>query len=308
MGIAILSGVFTSLQTRPADPQTPMEPVSGFSTPTQSFSLSAPEASLPSGFIATVGREETVRKLSKTLNAMDYVQSGRAGKEGIKVLAGPESNLEAVRKSDVILLCCKPQMVAGILTQEGMDKALEGKMVISICAGVRLEQLKDLCPASSLCLRAMPNTPSKIGEGMTVITPPPTSSPPISRQILLSLFTPCGRVRFLDEKHFDACTALAGSGPAFVALVLEAMADGGVMMGLPRAEALELAAQTLQGTGRMALQTGLHPAQLKDSVTTPGGCTIAGLLTLEDGKVRSTMARAIQVATLHAAGLGQSKN
>ena len=170
MGIAILSGVFTSLQTRPTDPQTPIEPVSGFSTPTQSFYLSAPEASLPSGFIATVGREETVRKLTKTLNGMDYVQSGRAGKEGIKVLAGPESNLEAVRKSDVILLCCKPQMVAGILTQEGMDKALEGKMVISICAGVRLEQLKDLCPASSLCLRAMPNTPSKVS---------PSSHPPV---------------------------------------------------------------------------------------------------------------------------------
>ena len=161
MGIAILSGVFTSLQSRPLDPQTPTEPVSGFSTPTQSFSLSAPEASLPSGFIATVGREETVRKLSKTLNAMEYVQSGRAGKEGIQVLAGPESNLEAVKKSDVILLCCKPQMVAGILTQQGMAQALEGKMVISICAGVRMEQLKELCPSSTVCLRAMPNTPSK---------------------------------------------------------------------------------------------------------------------------------------------------
>jgi pyrroline-5-carboxylate reductase len=143
---------------------------------------------------------------------------------------------------------------------------------------------------------------------MTVITPPPTSSQssPLTRQILLSLFTPCGRVRFLDEKHFDACTALAGSGPAFVALVLEAMADGGVMMGLPRAEALELAAQSgywlldapllgiwlklirlirfpdrfvaLQGTGRMALQTGLHPAQLKDSVTSESS-TCSSLLT-----------------------------
>lgn len=92
---------------------------------------------------------------------------------------------------------------------------------------------------------------------MTVITPPPSSSPPISRQILLSLFTPCGRVRFLDEKHFDACTALAGSGPAFVALVLEAMADGGVMMGLPRAEALELAAQSRSFKGVLGQETGV---------------------------------------------------
>ena len=137
---------------------------------------------------------------------------------------------------------------------------------------------------------------------MTVVTP---VSDPLNRALILAIFTSCGRCRFLDEKHFDACTALAASGPAFVALVLEAMADGGVMMGLPRPEALELAAQAMQGTGRMALYAGLHPAQLKDSVTTPGGCTIAGLLTMEDGRVRSTMARAIQVATNHAAGLGQ---
>lgn len=141
---------------------------------------------------------------------------------------------------------------------------------------------------------------------MTVVTTLP-SSRVLERAIVTSIFTACGRCRFLDEKHFDACTALAGSGPAFVALVLEAMADGGVMMGLPRTEALELAAQTIQGTGRMALSTGLHPAQLKDSVTTPGGCTIAGLLTLEDGRVRSTIARTIQVAANHAAGLGQEK-
>lgn len=162
MGIAILSGVFTSLQSRPLTPQTPREPESGFSTPTQSFSLSAPEASLPSGFIATVGREETVRKLSKTMDGMDYVKSGRAGSSGVRVLSGSESNLTAVRSSDVILLCCKPQMVASILQMEGMAEALEGKMVISICAGVRLEQLKELCPSSTVCLRAMPNTPSKV--------------------------------------------------------------------------------------------------------------------------------------------------
>jgi pyrroline-5-carboxylate reductase len=139
---------------------------------------------------------------------------------------------------------------------------------------------------------------------MTIVTPLPDAK---SRSLILAIFTSCGRCRFLDEKHFDACTALAGSGPAFVSLVLEAMADGAVMMGLPRAEALEIAAQTIQGAGRMALYAGLHPAQLKDSVTTPGGCTIAGLLTMEDGRVRSTMARAIQVATNHAAGLGQDK-
>ena len=115
-----------------------------------------------------------------------------------------------------------------------------------------------------------------------------------------------GKCNFLDEKYFDAATALAGSGPAFVTLFLEAMTDGGVMMGLPRAEALELAAQTMQGAARMVLESGTHPAAIKDSVTTPGGCTIAGLLQMEDGRVRSTVARTIQTAAEHAAGLGKS--
>jgi pyrroline-5-carboxylate reductase len=153
---------------------------------------------------------------------------------------------------------------------------------------------------------------------------------PQTRAILLALFTPISRCRFLDEKHFDASTAVSASGPAFSLVILEAIADGGVMMGLPRAEALELAAQgmisfhteapklfdladlvswlqsskAMQGAARMSLQTGLHPAALKDSVTTPAGCTIAGLLAMEDGRIRSTIARAIQTATLHAAGLG----
>lgn len=161
---------------------------------------------------------------------------------------------------------------------------------------------------------------------MTVVsTIPDTPSSEVDRAIILNIFSSIGRCRFLDEKHFDACTALSGSGPAFACIFLEAMADGGVMMGLPRAEALELAAQTLQGAARMTLQAGTHPAQLKDAVTSksytwfsclfvkliswclqaPGGCTIAGLLALEDGRVRSTIARAIQIATERASELGQ---
>ncbi|WVN89554.1 pyrroline-5-carboxylate reductase [Cryptococcus depauperatus CBS 7841] len=300
MGVAILSGVFSSLETRatlPSSSNPSLEPSSGISTPTASQFFDAPEESLPSKFIATVGREETGRKLRKTL-----AELGSLGKE-VDIRAG-EGNVQAASRADVILVCSKPNIVKPILAEDGMDVALDGKLVISICAGVTIQQLKGWVPESTRVVRAMPNTPCKIREGMTVVTPVADA---LSRTLILNIFTSCGRCRFLDEKHFDACTALAGSGPAFVALVLEAMTDGGVMMGLPRSEAVELAAQTLQGTGRMALYAGLHPAQLKDSVTTPGGCTIAGLLTLEDGKVRSTMARAIQVATNHAAGLGQDK-
>jgi hypothetical protein len=162
MGVAILSGVFSSLQSRPFGASSSnAQPESGYSTPTQSFSLSAPEASLPGKFVATVGREETVRKLQKTLGEIEFVKSGRLGSDGIQVVPG-EGNLEAVKGSDVILVCCKPQMVAGILQQDGMQEALEGKLVISICAGVRLDQLKELCPTSTVVVRAMPNTPSKV--------------------------------------------------------------------------------------------------------------------------------------------------
>jgi len=144
----------------------------------------------------------------------------------------------------------------------------------------------------------------QIREGMTVVTPVPEGHE-FDREILLAIFSSIGRCRFLEEKHFDACTALCGSGPAFVSVVLEALTDGGVMMGVPRAEALELAAQMMQGTARMVLQTGMHPASIKDSVSTPGGCTIAGLLSLEDNRLRSTIARAIQVAAIKAHDLGQ---
>jgi pyrroline-5-carboxylate reductase len=187
-----------------------------------------------------------------------------------------------------------------------MKDALEGKLLISILAGVTIHQLTNLVSPSTKVIRAMPNTPCKIREGMTVVSNLP-SSPDVDgdRAIILKIFSSIGRCRFLDEKHFDACTALSGSGPAFACIFLEAMADGGVMMGLPRAEALELAAQTLQGAARMVLQGGTHPAQLKDAVTTPGGCTIAGLLAMEDGRIRSTIARSIQVATEHASALGR---
>lgn len=132
-----------------------------------------------------------------------------------------------------------------------MSSALESKLLISILAGVTISQLTALVPASSRVVRAMPNTPCRIREGMTVVSAIPTSSSPtrdlqpeLDRAIILAIFSSIGRCRFLDEKHFDACTALSGSGPAFACIVLEAMADGGVMMGLPRTEALELAAQS----------------------------------------------------------------
>ena len=302
MGIAVLSGVLASLEstTRRAngihiekwDSHTP-----GTVTPT-----GTPDASVPHRFIATVHRRTSVKPLEAV-----FAEQGILG-QSVEVMAGPGKNVEAVNKSDVVLLCCKPQLAQGILKEAGMQEALQGKLLISILAGVTLTQLEDMTPESTRVVRAMPNTPCKIREGMTVVSIlPHTPETDTDEAIILKIFSSIGRCRFLDEKYFDACTALGGSGPAFACMFLEAMADGGVMMGLPRQEALELAAQTLQGAARMVLSTGKHPAQIKDSVTTPGGCTIAGLLALEEGKLRSTVARGIQVATERASELGQVK-
>jgi len=301
MGIAILSGVVDSLNTPSRFSLTEPSVLSKkWESHTPGTLTPEPEdhSSIPSRFIACVSREESALKLRGIFSVL-----GQLGRN-VEVSAG--RNLQAVQEADVVLLCCKPQLAHSILGEPGMKDALEGKLLISILAGVTMSQLKTWVLPSTKVIRAMPNTPCKIREGMTVVsTLPPSPSTEVDREIILQIFSSIGRCRFLDEKHFDACTALSGSGPAFACIFLEAMADGGVMMGLPRAEALELAAQTMQGAARMVLQDGAHPAQIKDSVTTPGGCTIAGLLAMEDGRVRSTIARAIQVATERASELGQ---
>lgn len=249
---------------------------------------------LPSRYIVTVGRPTTAKRLKETF--------AKAGHDHVEVHT--QENVAVAREADCLLLCCKPQRVGEFLSEEGMRDALKNKIVVSIVAGVTISKLQKYLDASTKVVRAMPNTPSKIREGMTVISDVDSLSQD-ERDLLSSIFSAVGRCHFLDEKYFDAATALAGSGPAFVTLFLEAMTDGGVMMGLPRAEALELAAQTMQGAARMVLQSGTHPAAIKDSVTTPGGCTIAGLLQMEDGRLRSTVARSIQTAAEHAAGLGK---
>ncbi|KAF9533457.1 pyrroline-5-carboxylate reductase [Crepidotus variabilis] len=297
MGIAVLSGVIDSLQSSSRlnglslskwESHTP-----GTQTPTCIH-----DTTLPSRFLATCSRIETAERLKGLFSGL-----GELG-QSVEVLAG--KNVEAVMSADVVMLCCKPQLAHRILNEPGMKEALDGKLLISILAGVRMSQITEWVGPTTRVVRAMPNTPCKIREGMTVVsTLSPSDSEEADRAIILNIFSSIGRCRFLEEKHFDACTALSGSGPAFACIFLEAMADGGVMMGLPRAEALELAAQTLQGAARMVLGGGIHPAQLKDSVTTPGGCTIAGLLALEDGRVRSTIARGIQIATEKASELGQ---
>ncbi len=212
-------------------------------------------------------------------------------------------NVAAMDEAGLALVCLKPQKMAAVLDQPDMRRAAQGKLLISIAAGTSLARLASWLPESAI-VRAMPNTPCLIGEGMTVLSRGPSVD---DAQITLvrRIFESVGRCLELEEKHMDAVTSLNGSGPAFAYVMLEAMADGGVMMGLPRDVALTIAAQVFQGSARMVLDTSLHPAALKDQVTTPAGSTIAGLLTMEDGRIRSVLARAIQEATKVASRLGE---
>lgn len=289
MGTAILSGVLDfQLSMENGDNSKDL-------AATSQHGESFERVPLPKKYIATVGRDSTAKRLASTFS--------EAGHSNVEVFQ--QRNVEAVRRSDIVLLCTKPQRVSEFMSEPGMKEALENKILVSIAAGTTINTIQKVVPPSTKVVRAMPNTPCRIREGMTVISDVKWLTH-LERDLIATIFSAVGKCNFLDEKYFDAATALAGSGPAFVTLFLEAMTDGGVMMGLPRAEALELAAQTMQGAARMVLESGSHPAAIKDSVTTPGGCTIAGLLQMEDGRVRSTVARTIQTAAEHAAGLGKS--
>ena len=240
----------------------------------------------PPDLVVTARRREVVDKLAAEL-----------------CIAATVDNLAAVRRAEVVLLSLKPQQLPALLNGTEIAGALAGKLVISIAAGVTVAQLTRWLPESAV-IRAMPNTPSLIGAGMTVLA---RGQGVDDEQVARAdrIFSAVGDCIELEDKLMDAVTSLNGSGPAFAYVMLEAMADGGVMMGLPRTVALRIAARVCEGAARMVLDTTMHPAALKDQVTTPAGCTIAGLLTMEDGRIRSVIARAIQEAARVAAGLGE---
>ena len=177
---------------------------------------------------------------------------------------------------------------------------------MSILAGTTLAQLESLTRTENPWVRAMPNTPCIVREGMTAICPGSHATAD-HLGLVRRIFECVGRCVQTDEQHFNAITALSGSGPAYYYLIMEAMADAGVRVGLARDLALTLVTQTALGSARMVQAADRHPAALRDDVTTPAGCTIGGLLMMEDGKIRSVLARAIEEATRIAAGLGSGK-
>jgi pyrroline-5-carboxylate reductase len=200
-------------------------------------------------------------------------------------------NPDAVADADIILLAVKPQMIESVC-EEIRSVVTKDKIVISIAAGVPLKSIERFFANEVPVVRAMPNTPCAVGEGMTVLCRGEAAT---DEQVALSqrLFDTVGRTIVLDERHMDAVTGLSASGPAYIYVILESLAEAGVKLGLPRDTATLLAAQTAKGAAEQVLVTGSHPALLKDEVTTPAGCTIDGLLELEEGKLRVTLIKAV---------------
>lgn len=207
-----------------------------------------------------------------------------------------------VKRSDVVILAVKPQNMAQVL-KEIAPVAAE-KLFISIAAGVPTSAIRAYLPKTARLIRVMPNTPALVLEGATAIAGAEGLEPG-DLEIAKEIFSAVGRVVVLDEKHLDAVTGLSGSGPAYVAMVIEALADGGVLMGLDRQTAATLAAQTVLGAAKLLIETGLHPGALKDMVASPGGTTIHGIAALEEGGLRQAFIRAVQRATERSRELGQ---
>jgi pyrroline-5-carboxylate reductase len=207
-------------------------------------------------------------------------------------------NRAAARAADLILLCVKPQVVGQVLEEIQPDLS-EQKLVISIAAAVPTEYIEKRLEARVPVIRAMPNTPSMVGEGITALAKGSFVTEE-HLEVARALFSAVGKTVVVDEKHMDAVTGLSGSGPAFIYIILESLAEGGVKMGLSRELATLLAAQTPLGAAKVVLETGHHPALLKDTVTTPAGCRIDGILELEEGKLRVTLIKAVVKASQRA--------
>jgi pyrroline-5-carboxylate reductase len=204
-------------------------------------------------------------------------------------------NLEAVRQADLILIGVKPFQVPDLMAT--IEPGLTGgQTIVSFAASVKTRAIEEASGLDIAVIRAMPNTPAALGAGATALCRGRFVS---AKQMELAqrIFETVGRTVVVDEKHMDAVTGLSGSGPAYIYIIIEALAEAGVKVGLPRDVATQLAAQTAFGAAKMVLETGYHPALLKDAVTTPAGCTIDGILELEEGGLRVTLIKAVMRAT-----------
>jgi pyrroline-5-carboxylate reductase len=216
-------------------------------------------------------------------------------------LAKDETDL--ISKVDFFIIALKPQVIPEVLSRVG-SVVRESQTIISIAAGVTISTLKKLTPKAKTIIRVMPNTPGMIGAGISAFC----SDEPLSKEtkrITETILGALGEVLEVNEKLIDAVTGLSGSGPAYMFLIIDALADGGVKMGLSKTQALKLATHTMLGAAKMVVELNKQPSELKDMVTSPGGTTIAGLHALELGKIRATLMNAVEAATLRSRELGK---
>ena len=274
-------------------------------TVTEPFSTPLKVGFLGAGQMATAlakGWLDAGLVTAATLRASDPFPAARERFRAATGGAVTADNIDVVKHSRVLVIAVKPQMMAPLLA-EISGEIQESHVVISIAAGVTLKKLADGLLANHRLVRVMPNTPCLLGASAAGFAVGPGAKPEDSA-LVERLFNAVGKAFAVPEYQLDAVTGLSGSGPAFVYVMIEAMADGGVRMGLPRDVAQTLAAQTVLGAARMVLETGQHPGQLKDAVTSPGGTTIAGLHALERGGLRAAVMDAVEAATKRATELG----
>lgn len=247
--------------------------------------------------------------LKNNLLAPDQIFATVQHAERAKVLSAQSGvevttdNLAAAQQADVILVGVKPVQVPALI-QEIKPALSPKKLVLSFAASVHTRAIEDGAGCELSVIRAMPNTPAMLAAGVTALCAGRFVSAE-QMAVAQKIFQTVGKTVVVDEKHMDAVTGLSGSGPAFLYIIIEALAEAGVNVGLPRDVATLLAAQTTLGSARMVLETGYHPALLKDAVTTPAGCTVDGILELEEGGLRVTLIKAVKRATQRAKELAR---
>jgi pyrroline-5-carboxylate reductase len=227
-------------------------------------------------------------------------RTAAAKEAGIKTTA---FNPDVVKFANVLMLAVKPDQVNEALAEARLHFT-DKHLLISIAAGVPLARLENALPPGARVIRVMPNTPALVGASASAFALGKAATPE-DAQLATKLFSAVGIAFQVKESLLDAVTGLSGSGPAYAFLMIEALSDGGVAAGLPRDIALKLAAQTLLGSAKLLLETGLHPGALKDMVTSPGGTTIEGVHELEKGGVRGALINAVRAATMKSKSLGQ---
>ncbi|GBC59773.1 pyrroline-5-carboxylate reductase [Desulfonema ishimotonii] len=235
--------------------------------------------------------------------ASDVVPARRELMADIYGIRLTDENTAMVKDADIVMLAVKPQVVSAVMTEIGPHMGAE-KLLISIVAGLPVRTMTAALKPGTRIIRTIPNTPVFVGEGMVVLGSGDTARAE-DYAVAEAIFGPVARTLTVEEKLMDAVLGISGSGPAYVFMMIEALADGGVRMGLTRDVAMTLASQTLLGSAKMCLETGTHPGQLKDMVTSPGGTTAAALFALENGKIRATLMAAVEAAARKSEELGK---